>query len=109
MTITSTFDSGKVFQGTYLIVECRKRYNNHLMNNGGWYRVFGSGGFWNVLLLDRHAGFSTTTPPYQPGHALVGVRLRPSSEPDDIVRRVAHLETFSLLVPRASYITLAEL
>lgn len=109
MTTTSTLYSDRVLEGTYLIIKCLRRHDDQGAHNGGWYRVFGPGGFWTVPLLDRRAGRITTTPPYQPGQALIGVRLRPLSEPGAVAKHIAHLETFSLLVPRASGITLAEL
>ena len=100
--------SDQVFEGTFLIIKCHYRIEDQ-GPSGGWYRVFGSGGFWNVPLLDRWAGCTTTASPYPPGKALTGARLRPRSEPDSVAKNMARFETFSLLIPRATAITLAEL
>lgn len=109
MASSSAIYSDKVFEGTFLIIKCLRRHDDKGVHNGGWYRVFGSGGFWTVPLLDRRAGRITATSPYQAGQALVRVRLRPLNEPVAVAKCIAHLETFSLLVPRASGITLTEL
>lgn len=100
--------TNQLYEGTYLIVKCCKRHDDKGVDNGGWYRIFGAGGFWHVPLLDRRAS-DTGDPPYRVGQALMGVRLRPLQEPRAVAKRVARLDAFSLLVPRACDITLAEL
>lgn len=84
--------------GIYIITHCWKRHNKP---GNGWYRIFGQGGFWNVLLADHKLGNESENP-HHIGKILVQVRLRPSQNPRNFGKKVAVIEAFEQLEPFAA-------
>ena len=84
--------------GIYIITHCWKRYDEQ---GTGWYRIFGQGGFWNVLLDDKRLG-SKAENPHHIGKIIGQVRLRPSQNPRNFGKNVAVIEAFEQLEPFAA-------
>lgn len=84
--------------GIYIITYCWKRHDKQ---GNGWYRIFGQGGFWNVLLAD-HRLDNEPENPHHIGKILVQVRLRPSQNPRNFGKKVAVIEAFEQLEPFAA-------
>ena len=84
--------------GIYIITHCWKHYDEQ---GTGWYRIFGQGGFWNVLLADHRLGNEPENT-HHIGKMLGQVRLRPSRNPRNFGKNVAVIEAFEQLEPFAA-------
>lgn len=87
--------SDREHEGIYVITRCWKHYEE---KQGGWYRLFGAGGFWNVFLGDQLFNPGDGRLPYV-GQMLIRVRLKPSQNPRHADKGIAHIGTFSRLEP----------
>lgn len=89
-------DIAKQYEGIYVITRCMQHYD--AQRQGDWYRIYGAGGSWHVFLEDHLFSPGDGHRPYV-GQMLVRVRLIPASDQEKPIKRIAFIETFSLLEP----------